>query len=191
MSSLRALRHAVYFALYPDDGVAEAARRLALEQGLKPVRRQHVSLVGLSGGGDGPPQQGWIGRALDAGGGVRRPPFLIELNTLSTFNTTRNSLWPIVLRGEDGVIGLTMLSDALRAALAREGLGGWASQTPHLTISWSRRQIAERPVPPLRWTARELVLIHSLQGAGRHQVLGRWPLEGETADASDLVGGGN
>lgn len=36
--------------------------------------------------------------------------------------------------------------------------------------------IAEHAIEPIRWTAREFVLVHSLLGRSRHVPLGRWAL---------------
>ena len=185
--------HTLFFALQPDALTAFEARRLALELGLTPNPRLHVSLVGLGGDAD-PPSQRWIDRVVAAASRVRMPAFVIELNTLSTFGAGA-----VVLRGEDGVIGIHMLCDAICAALAAEGLAGKPAAEPHLTVAWSRRFIHERRVAPVRWTARQLVLIDSHQGAGRHEVMGTWPLqaraafrnESSAAHASGAPGGGN
>jgi 2'-5' RNA ligase len=170
MGKPAAISHRVFFALQPDAPAAAEARRLAIELGLTPSPRPHVSLVGL-GGDPGPPSRPWIDRVSAAASRVRAPAFLIELNTLSTFGAGA-----VVLRGEDGVIGIHLLCEVICAALAGEGLGGKPAAEPHLTIAWSRRLVPERRVAPVRWTARQLVLIDSHQGAGRHEVLATWPL---------------
>ena len=182
------VQHSIFFGLYPDGEVAEAARRLARDRRLKPVARPHLSLVGLGEDAEPPPQR-WIDLVAAAASRVRRTPFLIELNTITRFNGPRPGLSPIVLRGEDGVIGVSLLCDAVLSALSGEGLGGQPAHTPHLTVSWSDRPVPEQRIPPLRWVAREFVLIDSPRGAGRHEVLGRWPLR--TPDASNPVPGGN
>jgi 2'-5' RNA ligase len=48
--------------------------------------------------------------------------------------------------------------------------------SPHLTLLYWAGQPFIRPVAPIEWQAEEFVLIHSLVGATRHNVLGRWPL---------------
>jgi len=57
----------------------------------------------------------------------------------------------------------------------RKGLKGWARRafTPHVTLWYGEREIAENPIEPIGWTVREFVLIHSLRG---HTCLARWPL---------------
>lgn len=51
----------------------------------------------------------------------------------------------------------------------------WAF-SPHVTLLYWAGQPFIRPVAPIAWQAAEFVLIHSLVGATRHNVLGRWPL---------------
>lgn len=47
---------------------------------------------------------------------------------------------------------------------------------PHVTLLYAPGHAFEYEILPLRWTARELVLVHSHVGAHRHDVLGRWEL---------------
>lgn len=162
--------HALFFALQPDAGATAEAQRLARGLGLTPNPRLHVSLVGLRTEPERP-SRGRIEQILAAASRVRAPAFLIGMNTLSTFGAGA-----VVLRGDDGVIGIDLLCEAICAALAAEGLGGKPAAEPHLTITWSKRFITERRVAPVRWTARQLVLIDSHQGAGRPEILGAWPL---------------
>lgn len=181
MGDVASVNHALFFALQPDVAVAAEARRLALGLELPPSPRLHVSLVGLGSGSQRPPR-GFIERLSQAAAQVRMPAFVIEMNTLSTFGAGA-----VVLRGEDGVIGIHMLVDAICAALAVEGLGGKPAAEPHLTIARSKRFVPERRIEPVRWTARQLVLIDSHQGAGRHEILGAWPLaEKRTEDRSAM-----
>ncbi len=105
-------------------------------------------------------------------------PFLIQMATVLSFKRTRGGLWPVVLSGEDGVIGVAMLCDAIAAALRAEGLDGRPASTPHVTLAWSEVFVPEQRIEPVTWTGSEFVLIDSLKGVGRHQILGRWPLVG-------------
>ncbi|HEY5413104.1 MAG TPA: hypothetical protein VIJ94_20520 [Caulobacteraceae bacterium] len=140
-----------------------------------PLDRLHLSLAGLGEVAE-PPGCGWTRDIGDAISRVRMPPFLVQMNTVLSFRRGRHGLWPVVLTGEDGVIGAGMLGDAIGAALRREGVGCRLASTQHVTLAWSELFVPEQPIPPISWTAREFVLIDSLQGAGRHQLLGRWPL---------------
>jgi 2'-5' RNA ligase len=50
------------------------------------------------------------------------------------------------------------------------------SLTPHMTLMYPAQFVEKQPVDPIRWRAGEFVLIDSLQGHGRHEIVGRWPL---------------
>jgi 2'-5' RNA ligase len=49
--------------------------------------------------------------------------------------------------------------------------------TPHVTLLYDSRLVAEQAVSPIHWTAHELVLVHSLLGQTRYVPLARWPLQ--------------
>jgi 2'-5' RNA ligase len=80
-----------------------------------------------------------------------------------------------VLVGDEGTIGLERLHDALAEAQGRKPDPGF---TPHVSLIWSPDFLAERVVEPFSWMVDEFVLIHSIHGQGRHEVLGRWSLRG-------------
>ena len=89
---------------------------------------------------------------------------------------------PLVLVCTPGAsAAVTGLRDALGAA--GEALGFWdfapTVYVPHLTLSYGPTAIPETVLDePMVWRPRELVLVHSHQGAGRRVVLGRWPFRG-------------
>ena len=85
----------------------------------------------------------------------------------------------VVLRGGEGTDALVALGDAIGVAMMKAGLKPPASQskTPHMTLLYDRAStVPEETVEPLRWTAREFVLIHSRVGLTDHKALARWPL---------------
>jgi 2'-5' RNA ligase len=45
-----------------------------------------------------------------------------------------------------------------------------------MTLLYADKFVDKQPVEPVRWTARDFVLIQSFVGQGRHQVMARWPL---------------
>ncbi len=49
---------------------------------------------------------------------------------------------------------------------------------PHVTMLRDRRATPTEFITPVRWWVREFVLIDSLYGESRHEILGRWPLIG-------------
>ena len=82
----------------------------------------------------------------------------------------------LVLRGADGVIGLDVLHQRLSDAL--DGQPQPARRfTPHLTLLRDRYRVSERPIEPIEWTVREIVLVHSLLGRTEHRHLARWTLD--------------
>ncbi len=72
-----------------------------------------------------------------------------------------------------------MLQRALLADMKRAGIRPTEkSDKPHVTLLYDSRLVPEQPVEPVRWTVTEFVLVHSHQGLGRHEELGRWALRG-------------
>lgn len=188
MASSRSVSHAIFFALYPDSRAAHQAIHRALASDLVPTERLHVSLVGLCNDPKPPPEP-WLAKVMAAGDRLRHPSFLIELTILGSLGRSPGRRQAVALQGEDGVIGVHLLCDAILAELRTEGFRRRSPEIPHLTISYSERFLPPRPIDPVCWTACELLLIHSVKGAGRHEVLARWPLA--RADASKPVAGGH
>jgi 2'-5' RNA ligase len=125
-----------------------------------------VSLLGLGA----QPSPDEIEAARAAAGRIRMPPFRVAFNRLGTWGRG-GGVRPIVLWGDEGVIGVEWLHAALRAALRR---GPPAAFCPHMTLARERAELAERFVEPIDWWAQAFVLVRS--GGGRTEVLGRWPL---------------
>jgi 2'-5' RNA ligase len=88
---------------------------------------------------------------------------------------------PLVLRGSDGVAALTALQQALVVAMEKAGFKLRKSHfTPHVTLLYGDRCIAEQVVEPVAWSVREFVLVHSLlrrkleQKQKQYVPLARW-----------------
>ena len=84
----------------------------------------------------------------------------------------------IALAPSEPVRGLERLQRELVAVLVQAGLPlvpGWRF-SPHVTAAYSRSARFGAAIDPISWRAEEVVLIRSLIGATRHDVLGRWPL---------------
>jgi 2'-5' RNA ligase len=183
MSVGRATRHAIFCALYPPDEVAKSIWHftdLLFEQGVLNGRRVareclHISLNYL-GSYPAPPEP-LIVKAADALANVKRPCFKLALNRLISFKNTE--FQPRVLSGDEGLIGIDMLYDAIYLSLRKSGLRFPHPRIiPHLTLSRERHVLPEDDIAPLSWRAQEFRLIHSPRGEGRHYVLGSWPLGG-------------
>ncbi|HZZ69249.1 MAG TPA: 2'-5' RNA ligase family protein [Phenylobacterium sp.] len=173
----------VFFGLLPDllagrqaEACADDLQRRRGRPDHRVWRRcLHVTLANLSL--DGIVTEERLARATDAAEEVRVPPFLLEFNRIESW---RGDPRPLVMTGEDGVIGADGLHAALGLALAKADLAsGWASNfTAHMTLLRDRLETPIQHVLPIRWWVREFVLIHSHVGQGRYTILGRWPLIG-------------
>jgi RNA 2',3'-cyclic 3'-phosphodiesterase len=161
----------------PVDALVESVRK---DGGLTspsiPIERRHVTLHHI---GNFP--EVWdevVGPCRAAGDRVAMPQFLAVFDRITSFRGAHGNS-PLVLLGDDGVIGLRILHRLLGEALGRSFAGRWQPRrffTPHVTLLYDRQRIAERPIVPVSWTVREFVLVNSLVGLGRHDVLARWPL---------------
>ena len=172
------------FALFPDADTAAAienqARNLRREHGLRGVPlapdRLHLTLHHI-GDYAGLPQ-GVVAAACDAAASIGAAPFEVAFDRAGSF-AGRSGARPFVLRGGEGLGALMAFWKIFGFAMARGKVGRrMASQyTPHVTLLYDDKEIAEQPIEPIRWVAREFVLIHSLLGQTRHIPLGRWTLK--------------
>ncbi|HXC54503.1 MAG TPA: 2'-5' RNA ligase family protein [Rhizomicrobium sp.] len=173
----------IFFACLPE---ADAAARIeALAEGLKrekgfagtPILPQHlhVTLFHL-GDWNGLPQP-VVDLARAAAAEVAAPPFDVAFARVESFRN-RTGIYPFVLSGE--AAPWRPLRTALGAALKRNGLGGAVHADddfkPHVTLLRDALRAKPAPTPPIAWTVRDFVLIHSLLGKTTHIHLARWPL---------------
>jgi 2'-5' RNA ligase len=173
----------LFFALLPaaKDAlqIARLRERLLLERGLTGRRiaaeRFHVSLhtVGAWHG----LSRAAVGAAKDVGAAFSKPPFEVVFDRAMSFAGER----AFVLRAEADAAFISF-HHALGIAMKKAGIGRSVTSrfTPHLTLLYGDRMVAERPIEPIRWTVRDFVLVQSLRGRGRsrHIHLARWPLRG-------------
>ena len=124
-------------------------------------------------------------RAKAAGAAVRAAPFQIAFNQTGTFakpGVTKVKSCPFVLFGERDAGPALTLRRAVGAAMRQHGLAYAVKEVkafaPHVTLWWDEEVLDAQPVAPVAWTAREIVLIDSIQGEGKHNHLARWPLGG-------------
>ncbi len=175
----------VFFALRPPPAAAARALalaahwrdRLGMTAPLVAAERLHVSLNPLGRHRRLPPAV--LRRAGAAVSALRPKPFTLAFNRLGGWGRG-DGVRPAVLWGDEGVIGAELLHQTLHAALAAAGLAPPrpGEIAPHLTL-W--REAAATPaalIEPVAWRVEELVLLASVQGEGRHEVLGRWRLHG-------------
>ena len=109
---------------------------------------------------------------VDSGCEVAAAPFTVRLDRL--------------VRGQRSVLLLpTVRQPELRAlyrsiaegmAAARAPLRGGTGFSPHMTLFYQGGSPIDRRVEPFEWLTEELLLVRSLVGLTRHEVLRRWPL---------------
>jgi 2'-5' RNA ligase len=175
----------LFFAIFPDAGtaarIAQLREELRLELGLqgKPLAtgRLHATLHHV-GDYSGLPQD-IVARACNVAPTVAMPPFTVAFDGVESFRG-RPGHRPFVLHGCDGVVGLMMLQQRLGLAMAKAGLGRSAPHyTPHVTLLYGDRLVADRPVDTVSWAVREFVLVHSLLGRSCYRPLARFPLSAQ------------
>jgi len=173
----------LYFLVFPD---APAAARIETlthhcrsEYGLygKPRPRSilHVSLLNLGLYDDLSSPKFASLEASDAAEQVRATPFTVAFNYVQSFSHP-DGRYPLVLRGDDGIVGLEELYQCLGTSMRMVGFKTRPHFTPHVTLIYSRRRISERSIEPISWTVREFSLVLSLRGKTKYIVLDRWPL---------------
>lgn len=171
-------RRKLFFAILPD---AHAAKEIAslgatLDKrhriGGQPLRsdRLHITLH-VIGEYDETPQAAVLA-ARQAGDAVLADAFDVVFDRAMTFIGAK----AYVLGGGEGVEQVKAFWLNLGIQLANIQPIKKSSFTPHMTLSYTGRPMVEHPIEPIRWTAREFVLINSHVGDTYHEVVGRWPL---------------
>jgi 2'-5' RNA ligase len=178
-------RHKIFFAIRPEataaDGLYRLAHRERSRRGMTgwPTRAEllHVSLNSL--GAHREPPRRLIVRAIDACRAISARPFVVSFNRLGSWGRGDGQR-PFVLRGDEGMAGVYALHDAIHRALAAAGVVRPRPRDfePHLTLLRDRIAAPEEIIEPVSWRVREFVLLDSVHGEGRHELLGRWVLAG-------------
>ncbi len=167
----------LFFAILPDEktaaAIAEHAERWRREHGLtgRLLRPEHFHVtlhvaeertdVSLSGR---------IGLLAERASTLAMPAFRIDFDRVLSF---RNGAF--VLSGDETTIGLQVLHQRLGDLLDPTPRSA-RRFTPHLTLLRDGKHVAEQDVEPIGWTAREVVLVHSLIGQTTHRHVARIPL---------------
>jgi 2'-5' RNA ligase len=163
----------LFFALRPTLDAAVRIHALALRFGEvygltgKPLALEnlHLTLCFL-GEFDGVPPP-LLARVEAMGQQLHAAPFELAFDRVMSFERRHDP--PLVLCREDACAQL----DELRRQL---GVDPVESFKPHVTLRYDRRKIPLQEVARISWIATEVLLIRSLIGHGRHEVLGRYPL---------------
>jgi RNA 2',3'-cyclic 3'-phosphodiesterase len=184
----------LFFSVFPDAKAAakigHLARHLRREHGLKgpPISplRLHCTLCSVDDRNAA--WQSIVAKARDAAATIEAVPFRVSFNGVMSFSCKEHK-YPLVLVGDEGVVGLMKLYSSLRNAMRKAGLRPKASSfTPHVTMLYDARRIGEQTVEPIFWTANEIVLVLSLTGKTKHHWLGRWQLRGRSLDDESRTG---
>ncbi len=177
-------KHVVYFALQPPPEAAaealarwesvRARRRLSAKP--VPAARLHVSLNPI--GEFKRPPTPVFEKALEAVAAVEARPFAVAFNRLVAWPSGDPP--PLVLSGDEGVIGVNALYSTIQRALRRRDMAPRREVeiVPHMTLAYDRAEVPETIVEPVTWTVTDFVLIHAVHGEGRYDVVGRIPLNG-------------
>ncbi|PFH10729.1 2'-5' RNA ligase [Collimonas sp. PA-H2] len=122
-----------------------------------------------------------LAAATGAASQIEQTAFRVRFDHVQTFRnkSSVSGNYPIVLCGDEGVIGLETLHQGLAGRLRRFGVKGIpASMTPHVTLLYEPEPVPSHAVAAVEWTVREFVLLHRHIGQNLpYSILGRWPLQ--------------
>jgi 2'-5' RNA ligase len=170
----------LFLGIFPDaivqDTIAQAARRVQRQHGMhgQPLHpsRCHMTVHHL---GDYPellPER--VDAALMALDRTIAPAWEIAFDRIASFRGKHKH--PCVLRCPDTESGAHALWRETWAHFAAAGFTQWLQSgfTPHVTLLYGDRLLpAPMAIEPIRWTVRELVLVHSRLGMTEYHSLGR------------------
>jgi len=177
----RPAKYNLFLSIFPDSGTARSIIKLAdtlrqkhgLRGRVRPVSHLHVSLFFLGGVNDIPASAmeviGQVCKTVVADTHI----FEISFNRVMSFHE-RVGNHPLVFVGDDdGNQSVRKLQGLLDAKFLR-GSHTTRKFIPHLTLLYDRLKLAPKPVEPVFWTVREIVLVRSEIGATKYDWLGRW-----------------
>lgn len=166
--------HRLFFALRPPivlaRQIAHAASWFETEGTPIAAERLHITMFILDDRFDLP--AALVAALTDVGDRIAAAPICIMLDRVGGGERS------IALRPGRRIAAL----DALHRQLGEHGRAvgieprADTAFSPHMTLGYRDGRPFGMAVPPIAWTARELMLIHSHLGRTRHEVLGRWPL---------------
>jgi 2'-5' RNA ligase len=177
-----AITDRLFFAIFPDPATAATiAQRADALRGAhqltgRPLapERFHITLHHL--GDHAGVRRDIVAMASQAAEAMTTPSFEVAFDRAASFHNGGNN--PFVLQGGDGLEALRAFQRDLGLAMARAGLGKLVDRsfTPHVTMLYDRRLVAEQALSPIRWTVGGFTLVHSLLGRTEHIPLARWTL---------------
>ncbi len=177
------LGYTLFLAIFPEPdqarSIAHAADGLCHRQrplGRRlPAERLHVTLHAIAHFSDTLPQT-VIDATQAAADSVNCPPLALVFDRVLSFS--HNDAF--VLRcDKKSDAAVARLRHSLKAALKRAGLDPQPSGTPHMTLMYDTRHVAEHPITPISWVATRFALVVSHVGLTHHQWLAEWRLAEE------------
>jgi 2'-5' RNA ligase len=145
--------------------------------------RLHVSLHHI--GDFGRLKSKFVHAARQTGNAVSQLPFEVTFRFIESFSPPpivgRIRRRPLVLRGEGRA--LFELHSTLGAAKRECGLNAAGDFVPHMTLLYGSKAVPLQAIEPIRFVAREFILIHSELGLTRYTALGRCALESKATAA--------
>jgi 2'-5' RNA ligase len=177
--------YTLFYAIVPEAEDAQrihsAAEALCSLQGLHgkclAAARLHVTLLAVTHFSHALPQS-IIDAALAAGARTSCPKFSVSMaHALSFANERSQGNHPFVLGCDaQGDQAIAMLRKSLATACKRSGLHTDPSTTPHMTMLYDKRVIAQQPIETIHWPVTRFALIVSHVGLNHYQWLGQWRL---------------
>lgn len=173
--------HTLFFALIPSDEAREQIlalqKMMAWRLGLRSLIPSSMLHMTLCPAGQPKRLREPMPVALKkAASAIEAGVIDIQLASAARFGGSLGRPSWVLKTSDDATLGLR---HALAKALLIEGLktASVRGGSPHVTIAYSDDlPEAKEPIEPIRWTAREFVLIDSHFGKSRHDILGRWSL---------------
>lgn len=174
----------LFYAIFPPHHLWPEITRLAVatktDRGLKgQLRPEEIYHLTAHWVGYKYPKARSLVRSLatEAGSIVRAESFAMELNRVLSF---KHRDQPVVLCSSAEHAEFKRLHEKLTFALRRVGLRPKRlSVNPHLTLMYGRQFVPETKLEmPIRWMVGEFLLINSLRGKTKYEIVDRWPLAG-------------
>ncbi|NKI67914.1 2'-5' RNA ligase [Collimonas pratensis] len=175
------------FAVLPEKPavarIEQLTRALCREHDLRGAavhaEQLHITLVILGEYWGVPPDL--LAAATSAASQISQSAFKVRFDYVQTFRnksrTTGN--YPVVLCGDEGLIGLETLHQDLTGRLRNLGFKGIsASLTPHVTMLYEPEPVPSHAVVAVEWTVHEFVLLRRhINQYLPYSILGQWPLQ--------------
>jgi 2'-5' RNA ligase len=171
------LPYALKFSIFPTSAdakeIVRVTGRMLQSLGLtgRPLmpHRLHVTVHNLGEYAEVP--EDLIATAQRAGDALTFEVFEVAFDCAMSFP----SCGTFVLSGHEGARQLTAFHEELGESMRSQGLRAGRSFTPSMALVYDKHFKSEHPIAPVRWVAREFVLIRSHVLMGTYDLLKRWP----------------